>query len=344
MKKKTWKLGVLAALGALALSGCGRSLTAEQAVPEAYGKLTSADSFAFESSTQIQVSSEGIDAGGTGMLAAPAAALANGTLNLSINGAYDKALGELEAELSLASTGEDGTELKINSVLIVADGKAYIKIPDTLATLVGAPQFAGKFYQPNINMAIPLQTEDINGLAEDILRVAAQEYDGSILINAGSKSARVPEGVKADSVARLELKEKDLEPVFRKAVREVAPRIVDDVLGGKEWKDKLQITDEDLEEMHASLDNTSDESIESAAKRITDAADIRKAVLDLGTNRDGLPQYGRLSMDFDIMNGTDTAQPVSVQIEGTTVFKNYNGTQTFNYSIPSGDEVIPGGF
>ncbi|WP_172251658.1 hypothetical protein [Saccharibacillus deserti] len=325
------------------LSGCGKPIPVDQAIPGAYRNLAEAKSYAFQAKMKLRVDEDSVNLPEEGFndmetalsYGSPLFMLLGKEATIEIQGAYDREENRAEAELKLQLDGGDDSSTTIKSVIVATEDNAWIKIPENFAVMMGEPEVGGKYYELGTGYKIPLTPANLSQLGTEGLKIITEDLEGIALKNVKGQRGNL----KVDTLSRLEITEDNLEDVLRIAVKNILPKLVE-LLGTSEWRSKLDLTEEDISSMRSSFEQITNEEISTEANNLKEGMELRKAFVDLGTNKSSRLKYIGAKFDLDVLGDGDT---FTLKADINAVLDRYNKKQQLKYGIPTEDEVFRDG-
>ncbi|OXS52971.1 hypothetical protein B1A99_31980 [Cohnella sp. CIP 111063] len=242
---------------ALVLSGCTKDKSPKDAIQSSMSKSADIKSYNFKGSMVI----EDFNFPSDGESAAEAAAVLNllKSAELSWTGAYRADPMLMELNLQLALKGD--LAITFNVPVIMTQKKVWVKIPN-IPMLPIPESVQNKFVELDLEQLAeesgqPLPNVDVaksQKLSNDLLEIVFKHVEeDTYLKSVKAKDAGLPADVDAKQVIQFHLDQSQLEGFINTVIEKIAPEIIELLSTNAEYRDMLQLKQEDLDEAKTAL-------------------------------------------------------------------------------------------
>lgn len=326
----------------LALSGCTKDQSPKDALQASMSKSADMTSFNFKGSMTI----EDFNFPDDEMSASEMAAVANllKSAELSWTGAYraDPMLAEVNLQLAL----KGDLAITFNVPMVMTEKKIWIKIPN-IPMLPIPETIVNKFVEvdleklaeetgeplPKIDMKQSQQfSNDVSGI------VFKHVEEGQYLSDIAVKDAGLPADVDAKQVVQFRVDQTQLEPFINTVIQNIAPEVIDLLSKNQEYRDMLQLTQEDLDEAKKLLDDTSKGDIADGLEEMKKELKSFELVAKTGIDKKEFPVYTDAKISASIESEELTGSFAIKLVSQTT---GINEEPKFEIGEPKAEEIVP---
>ncbi|MDO7908693.1 hypothetical protein Q5741_20100 [Paenibacillus sp. JX-17] len=343
-KKYTAAMLALLLTVMVALAGCGaKQQEPKEAVKSAAANATKMTSYAMKSkftldNLSIVMKNESENAAiGNAM-----SYLKNA--ELTVDGVYQADPMQTEMTMNLALKGDMAMTFTVP--MVMTKEKLFVKIPN-IPMLPMPEKIVGKFLEMDLKeLAEESGTEfspdsldqaKMQQLSTDVINAILAEYDQTKYFkNIKPSDAGLPEGVDAKQVVQFSVDNSNVKEAVTIFVNKSMPKVLD-VLSKPEYRDMLQIKQEDLDEAKKELQSTDQSELNKTLNEMKDHLKVNKFNINMAMNKDNYPVYQNIKTDVEVQ---DEEMNVKVAFTGSSQYSKINEKQDFKIGIPTGDQVI----
>lgn len=262
---------------------------------------------------------------------------------LSWTGAYRADPLLMEINLQLALKGD--LAVTFNIPIVMTDKKVWVKIPN-IPMLPIPEELIGKFIELDLEELAkqsgqPLPSMDAGKsqkLVNDVLAIVFKHVEEEqYLTDVKAKDAGLPDDVDVNQVVQFHMDQSQLEPFINTVIDKIAPEVIDLLSSNQEYRDLLQLKQEDLDTAKKELSSVKDgelsKSIEEMKKELK-SLDIKT---NIGIDKKEYPVYTDATIKAAIESADLTG---SFGIKVVSQMSGINEDVKFEIGEPKGDEVI----
>ncbi len=262
---------------------------------------------------------------------------------LSWTGGYRADPMLMEVNLQLALKGD--LAITFNIPIVMTEKKVWVKIPN-IPMLPIPEDIVGKFVELDLQELAEqagqsMPTTDIatsQKLVNDVTEILFKHIEEeNYLTEVKAKDAGLPEEVEANQVVQFHMDQSQIEPLVNIIVEKIAPEVIDLLSNNQEYRDMLQLKQEDLDTAKKDLSELKDGDISDALaemKKELKSLDIKS---NIGINKKEYPVYTDATISAAIESEELTG---SVGIKVVSQMTGINEEPKFENSEPSGDQVV----
>ncbi|WP_211749661.1 hypothetical protein [Paenibacillus sp. Marseille-Q4541] len=342
-KKYTKILFTIMLAAVVVLAGCGANQEPKEAVKSATSKATEMTSYALTSKVVINnlSISESEDAPEMSMVLAM---LKDAELN--IDGVFQN--DPMQAEFTLGVELKGDMEVTYNIPMVMTTEKLYVKVPNI--PMLGIPEtLVNKYIELDMKKLAEEEGVEWNPASMDLTKsqqfsnevmdAVLAEYDEATYFKNLEKDAiTVPEDVEVQQIVQFQVTNENVKEAITILVNNALPKVID-IMSKAEYKDMLQLTDEDLTLFKEELSNTDQNQMAADLEELKDHLTINTFNINTAINKDGIPAYQEGNVDV-VINDPDTKETMNLAMTMTNHYKDINKTPEFKIGIPAGDEVV----
>lgn len=346
---KKWGLSAASLLlaAAVILPGCGSKQEApKEALKSAASKATTMSSYEMKSKFTINdLTIETGEAESAAMTSQVLSMLKNA--DITIDGVYQA--DPMQTELTMVLNLKGDMSMSFNVPMVMTAEKLFVKIP-SIPFLPLPETILDKFVEIDLKALAEqegtefnpstMDTQKMQKLSNEVMDTVLAEYDEEKYFNEiNPKDANLPEGVDAKQVIQFQVTNDNVKEAISILVDNALPKIID-IVSKEEYKDMLQINDEDLAKAKEEL--ISGETKTELDKGLADLDQyltINQFHYNTAINKDGFPVYQDLLMDIKV-NDPEEGTNVAFSVNGTGQYSKINEKPEFKIGIPQGDDVI----
>lgn len=328
---------------AVVLSGCSSQKSSpKEALQASMSKASEMKSYSFKGSMKF----EEFNFGTEGMTAEESAAMLNTLKNaeLTWTGAYqaDPLLAEINLQLALKG------DMAINfSVPIVMNKeKIWVKIPN-IPMLPLPETVVGKYLELDMKELAeqsgqPLPSLDIGKqqkFGNDVMGIVFKHIEeDKYLSSVKEKDAGLPEGVDVNQVVQFKLDKAQIEPFIKTVVEKIAPEVIDLLSKNSEYRDMLQLTQEDLDAAKKDLEEAKGEDLSKGLEEMNKELKSFNLTANIGLDKKEYPVYtdAKISAEVDIEGGEKGNFAIKLVSETNDI----NEKVKFEIGTPKAEDII----
>ena len=325
------------------LAGCGAKQEPKEAVRDAAAKATEMTSFALTSKVVINnfSMSQSDELPEMEMVLAMLK-----DAELSVDGVFQN--DPMQSEFTIGIHLKGDMEFAYNIPVVMTADKMYIKVPNI--PMLGIPEtLVNKYIE--IDMKKLAEEEGVEWspatmdltksqqFSNEVTDAVLSEYDQDTYFKSIEKEAfSVPEDVDAKQLVQFQVTNENAKEAITILLNKVMPKVID-IMSKAEYKEMLQITDEQIAEMKEELNSTDESQIAADLEELKNHLTINTFTMNTAINKEGIPAYQEGKVDV-IINDPDTSETVNLDMTITQHYKDINKTQEFQIGIPAGDDVV----
>lgn len=345
---KKWGLSAAALLltSAVILPGCAsKKEEPKEAVKSAATKVI--DMSSFEMKSKMTINNLTMETGGEADESTSMVLNMLKNADLSIDAIYQAEPMQTEMMMMLNLKGD--MAMSFNIPMVMTTDKLYIKVP-SIPFFPIPETIVGKFVEIDPKELAEQQGTEFNpstvdpekakNLYNEVISTVLAEYDeDKYFTDIKPKDAALPEGVEAKQVIQFKITNDNVKEALTILVNNAVPKVID-ILGKEEYKEMLQIDNEDLANAKAELQSSDtraefDEGLAQLDQYLT----INQFNLNTAINKDDFPVYQDMIMDI-LVKDPELGENIGLSLTATNQYSKINEKQTFNIGIPQGDDVI----
>ena len=325
------------------LAGCGAKQEPKEALRDAAAKATEMTSFALTSKVVINnVSMSQFDElPEIGMVLAMLK-----DAELSVDGVFQN--DPMQAEFTMGIKLKGDMEFTYNIPVVMTTDKLYVKVPNI--PMLGIPEtLVNKYIEMDMKELAEAEGVEWTQAAMDITKsqqfsnevteAVLAEYDQDTYFKSlGKDEFSVPEDVDVKQLVQFQVTNENAEEAVSILLNKVMPKVIE-IMGKAEYKEMLQITDEELAQMKEELNSTDQSQMAANLEELKDHLTITTFTMNTAINTDGIPAYQEGNIDI-IINDPDTSETTNLAMTIAQHYKDINKTQQFEIGIPAGDDVV----
>ncbi|XID91841.1 hypothetical protein ACF3MZ_25655 [Paenibacillaceae bacterium WGS1546] len=324
---------------AVVLSGCTKEKSPQEAFMSSMSKSAEMKSYQFNGSLKIE------DLSISDLANDPEAGLVLNLLKnaeLSWTGAYRA--DPMMAEINLQLVVKGDMAVTIGLPIIVTDKKMWVKIPNIpLFPIVpehlvdkyielDLEQLAEESGQPMPSFDVAQSQKFLNDLLEIVFKhIEADQYIQNVKVN----EAGLPSGVEAKQVIRLQVDQTKIEPLASAFVEKIAPEVIDLLSNNQEYRDMLQVTQEDLNDAKEGL---KDADLTEGLAELNKHLKKLDLTANYGIDKNGYSIYSDLTFGLAVDTEQDGSFSMSIKVlnENTGI----NEEPKFEIGEPKSEDII----
>lgn len=326
---------------AVVLSGCTKEKAPKDALQSSMSKSSDIKSYNFKGSMKF----EEFNIPDESMSDSEAAALVNmfKSAELSWTGAYraDPMLTELNLKLEL----KGDLAVTFNVPVIMTQKKVWIKVPN-IPMLPIPEEVVGKFVELDLEELAkqagqPLPSTDIaksQKFANDMMEIVFKHVEEEkYLTDINVKDAGLPADVDVKQVVQFHMDQSQLEPFINTIIEKIAPEVIDLLSKNQEYRDMLQLKQEDLDTAKKELGEVKDGEISEALAEMKKELKSLDIKANIGIDKKEYPVYTDATIKAAIESEELTG---SIGIKVVSQMTGINEEAKFEVGEPKAEEVI----
>ncbi|WP_408893412.1 hypothetical protein [Paenibacillus taichungensis] len=267
---------------------------------------------------------------------------------LNVTGVYQSEPMQTEMTVGIELKGDMGMTFTIPMVMTAE--KLYVKVPSIPffpipETVVGKfleldlkelAEQEGTEWNPNAMDAAKTQK-----LSNEVMDAVLSEYDqDKFFKNLDVKDAQLPEGLDAKQVIQFSVNNDNVKEAVTVLVTKALPKVLD-IISKEEYRDMLQMSQEDINKAKEDLKITEADQAEMAKDldQLKDTLTINQFHIDFALDKKDFPVYQKLVADL-LIKQPDTKDEVKLAFTGSNTYTKINEKPAFKINIPTGEDVI----
>ncbi|MFC4601784.1 hypothetical protein [Cohnella hongkongensis] len=325
----------------LVLSGCTKEKSPKDALQSSMSKSAEMKSYNFKGSMVI----EDFNFPTEGESAAEAAAVLNlmKSAELSWTGAYRADPMMVELNLQLALKGD--LAINFNVPVVMTEKKMWVKIPNipmlpipesvqNKFVEIDLEELAEQSGQPMPNLDVAKSQKFANELTEIVFKHVEEEtYLNSVKVG----DAGLPSDVDAAQVVQFQLNQSQLEAFINTVIEKIAPEVIELLSANAEYRDMLQLQQEDLDEAKAALAEVKSGEVSEMLEEMKKELKKLEVKANIGIDKKGYPVYSDASISAAIESEELTGSAGIKIVSHTT---NINEEPKFEIGEPKAEEIV----
>jgi len=326
---------------ALVLGGCTKDKSPKDALQASMSKSADIKSYNFKGSMVF----EDFNFPAEGDSAAEAAAVLNlmKSAELSWTGAYRADPMMMELNLQLALKGD--LAITFNVPVVMTEKKIWVKIPN-IPMLPIPETVKDKFVELDLEELAkesgqPLPNMDVaksQKFSNDVMGILFKHLDEKTYLKSIKvKDAALPSDVNASQVVQFHLDQSQLEGFVNAVVEKIAPEIFELLSTNAEYRDMMQLKQEDLDEMKKDLEEVKSGEVSKTIDEIKKELKKLDITANFGIDKKDYPIYTDAKISAAI-ESEDLTGSVSIKIVSQTT--GINEEPKFEIGEPKAEEVV----
>lgn len=323
---------------ALVLGGCtSDSKSPKETLMDATGKTANLKSYTFTGSVkmeELKLPEEMTSDLNTSMMLGM---LQNA--EISWTGAYR--LDPMLTEMNMKIITSGDMALTINTTMIMTQEKMWIKVPNIPMLASFIPQsLVGKFVEldmkelakqqgtemPNMDVAKSQQfVTDLSGIV--FKHIDEETYLKSVK----PKEAGIPEEAGADKAVQVHVTRDQVEPLAQTFMKNILPEIFDLLSKNEEYRNMLQLKQEDIDNARKEVSQMSDEEFKKGMDEFKKSVTALDVTSNIGIDKEGYANYSNTLMKMEM---NDNGQTGSGTLRFVSQMTNINGDVKFETGEP----------
>ncbi len=325
----------------LVLSGCTKEKSPKEALQASMSKSSDIKSYNFKGNMKFEDFDFPVD----DMNADEGAALINmmKSAELSWTGAYRMDPMLMEMNLKLEMKGY--LAVTFNVPIVMNGEKVWVKIPN-IPMLPIPEELVGKFVELDLKKLAEqsgqtMPTLDVvksQKFANDVLEIVFKHVDEeTYLKTVAEKDAGLPEDVDVDQVVQFHMDKAQLEPFINTVIDKIAPEIIDLLSKNEDYRNLLQLKQEDLDEASKALKDVKDGEVSEGLAEMQKQLKTLDITANIGIDKKEYPVYTDATIKAAIESEELTGSFAIKVVSETT---GINDEVKFEVGEPKGDDVI----
>ncbi|TFE24013.1 hypothetical protein [Cohnella luojiensis] len=343
MFKTKYSVIILAILLAVSvvLSGCTKDKSPKEALQDSMSKSSDMKSYNFKGSMKF----EDFNFPDAELSESEAAAIVNTlkSAELSWTGAYRIDPMLMEINLQLALKGD--LAVTFNVPIVMTDKKVWVKVPN-IPMLPIPEELIGKFIELDLEelakqsgQTLPkMDAGKSQKLVNDVLAIVFKHVEEEKYLSAVKvKDAGLPDDVNVDQVVQFHMDQSQLEPFINTIIDKIAPEVIDLLSSNQEYRDLLQLKQEDLDTAKKELGEVKDGEISEGLAEMKKELKSLNIKANIGIDKKEYPVYTDATINAAIESEELTG---SFGIKVVSQMTGINEEVKFEIGEPKGDDVI----
>jgi hypothetical protein len=339
-KKLGFVLLTLLLTVAVVLSGCTKEKSPKEALQASMSKSSDIKSYNFKGNMKF----EDFNFPQEDTSAEAAAAIINTLKSAELNwtGAYRADPMMMEMNLQLALKGDLAITFSIP--IIMTTEKIWVKIPN-IPMLPIPEDLQGKFVELDLKQLAeqsgqPMPSLDIGKsqkLVNDVMEIVFKHIEEeSYLKSVSVKDAGLPEGADVDQIVQFHMDQTQIEPIVNTIIDKIAPEIIELLTTNEEYRNLLQLKQEDLDAAKKSLQEAKDGEVSNGLEQMKKELKSFEITTNIGIDKKDYPTYTdaliKANLESEELTGSFAIKVVSQTTD-------INGEVKFT-GEPKGDDVV----
>lgn len=341
--RKFWKGGLAAFFAfVFVLTGCSGSKSPKEILQDALTKSAQIQSYAFSGSLKLEELD--IPAGDAAEEEAQIGLELLKNAEISWNGAYraDPMLTEINLNVSV----KGDLEMSFTLPIVMNQEKMWIKVPD-IPMFPLPPDIVGKFVEldlkelaeeqdaslaplPQTNVAV------LQKLGNELMDIVFRHVDEkTYLSTVTKKEAGLPDSADAKNVVRFRVTKEQIKPFLQTFIENIAPEAIE-LLSKEEYRNALQLTQEELDEAKKQLESFNKDEFEKGMAAFDQNVEAFDVTANLGVNGDGYVSYTDIRVRIAGRDGTGQTGKIGLKL--VTEQTDINKDVAFEHGVP--EEVL----
>ncbi|MFB9279241.1 hypothetical protein [Cohnella cellulosilytica] len=327
---------------ALALSGCTtKDKSPKDALQSSMSKSADIKSYNFTGSMVFE--DFNFPAEGDGAAEAAAALNLMKSAELSWTGAYRADPMLMELNLKLALQGD--LAITFNIPVVMTQKKVWIKVPN-IPMLPIPETVVDKFIELDLEQLAeeagqPLPNVDVaksQKFANDLMEIVFKHVDADThLKTVKAKDVGLPSDVNASQVVQFHLDQSQLETFVNTVIEKIAPEVIELLSTNAEYRDMLQLKQEDLDQAKAELENAKSGDASEAIAEMKQELKKLDVTVNYAIDKKDYPIYTDAKISAAIESEELTG---SVGIKVVSHMTGINEAPKFEIGEPKAEEVM----
>lgn len=249
----------------------------------------------------------------------------------------------MEINLQLALKGD--MAITFNVPIIMTEKKAWVKVPN-IPMLPIPEDVVGKFVELDLEELAKQSGQEIpttdvaksQKLANDVMGIVFKHVEEeSYLSDIEVKDAGLPADVEVNQVVQFHMDQTQIEPLVKAVIEKIAPEIIDLLSNNQEYRDLLQLKQEDLDEAKKALSEVKDEDLNEGFAQMKEELKTLDIKSNIGIDKDEYPVYTDATIKAAIESADLTG---SIGLKLVSQMTGINEEVKFEIGEPKGDDVI----
>lgn len=267
---------------------------------------------------------------------------------LNITGVYQAEPMQTEMTLGIELKGDMG--MTFNIPMVVTAEKMYVKVP-SIPFLPIPETLVNKFVEIDLKQLAEQEGTEWNPsamdaaktqkLSNELMDAVLSEYDqNKFFKNLDTKDAQLPEGVDAKQVVQFTVNNDNVKEAVTVLVTKALPKVID-IISKDEYREVLQLTQEDIDQAKSDLKLTEEDKaeMEKDLDKLKDVLTINAFNIDFALDKQDFPVYQKMNADV-LIKDPDTKDEIKLAFTASNTYTKINEKPAFQINIPSGDDVI----
>jgi len=325
----------------IVLSGCTKDKSPKEALQSSMSKSSDIKSYNFKGSMKF----EDFNFPDEDLSASEAAAVIGmlKSAELSWTGGYRADPMLTEVNLQLALKGD--LAITFNIPIVMTEKKIWVKIPN-IPMLPIPEEFVGKFIELDLaelaeqaGQSMPsMDVSKSQKLANDLTTILFKHIEEEkYLKDVKVKDAGLPADVDVKQVIRFHMDQTQIEPLLNTIIDKIAPEIIELLSNNAEYREMLQIKQEDLDTAKTSLSEVKGNELSEGLEQMKKELKSLDITANIGIDKKDYPVYTDASIKASIESEELTG---SLGIKVVSQTTGINGDVKFEIGEPKGDDVI----
>ncbi len=325
----------------LVLSGCTKDKSPKDALQSSMSKSADIKSYNFKGSMVF----EDFNFPAEGDSAAEAAAVLNlmKSAELSWTGAYRADPMLMELNLQLALKGD--LAITFNVPVVMTQKKVWVKVPN-IPMLPIPETVVDKFVELDLEKLAeesgqPLPNVDVaksQKFSNDLMEIVFKHVEeGTYLKTIKAKDAGLPSDVDANQVIQFHLDQSQLEAFINTVIEKIAPEVIELLSTNAEYRDMLQLKQEDLDQAKSELADVKSGEVSEAIDDMKKELKKLDMTVNFGIDKKDYPVYTDAKISAAI-ESEDLTGSVAIKLVSHTT--GINADPKFEIGEPKAEEIM----
>ncbi|MCG7380904.1 hypothetical protein MH215_28385 [Paenibacillus sp. ACRSA] len=332
----------------MALTACGTKQEPKEALKTAASNASKLTSYEMSSNFTINDLSykPGAESQGDPTMTQFMSMLKDAQLN--VTGVYQSEPMQTEMTLGIELKGDMG--MTFNIPMVMTAEKLYVKVPNV--PFFPIPEtIVNKFVEIDLKELAEQEGTEFNPqamdaaktqkLSNEVMDAVLGEYDQEKFFkNIAVKDAALPEEVDAKQVVQFSVTNDNVKEAVTVLVTKALPKVMD-IVSKEEYREMLQLSQEDIDRAKEDLNITEADQAEMSKDldKLKETLTINKFNIDFALDKQDFPVYQKMDADL-LIKQPDTKDEVKLAFTGSNTYTKINEKPAFKINIPTGDNVI----
>ncbi|GMK40917.1 hypothetical protein PCCS19_39730 [Paenibacillus sp. CCS19] len=318
------------------VAGCSSSKPSKETLVDSLKKMSEMKAYAFSGTVGINDITIPVNESDELGVSSMVTSLLKGS-KLSFDGQYDRDAKRTDITMKLEYK-TDGASTTLEIPMIMADDKAYVKIPN-LPFLPLPENITGKFIEIDTKQLLEeqgaadapvLDNDKMIKLSSDMVLAMIEPFESKEYFSEPKKAdvEGLPQDAKYDSLIQFQLTNDNFPAAIGIILNKVAPALIDLLASDEEYLKLINLKKEDLDKVKQEIATNSAQWVEEAKKAIK----VNDFKLTTGV-KDGYMTFQGINADIVVRDENQGETKLNMFAQST--YSAINEKQTFKQEIPT---------